>query len=264
MFQTDLFKGKTVFVTGGRSGIGYAIAKQFLTYSAKVIIASRDADKLEIALNDLKEFGDCHAVALNIRSYDHVKEVAEKLKSEFGSIDILINNAGGQFPAHAETISPKGWNAVIDTNLNGTWNATHVFANTFFIPQNSGNIINIIANIVRGFPGMSHTGAARAGIDNLTKSLSVEWVHHNIRLNAIAPGIIDSSGLEQYTPEFRAKMEPSIPMHRFGTVDDIAYLTLFLCSPMANYITGETIYVDGGQSLWGSMWSIPKKEKTAL
>lgn len=258
MFQNNLFQGKTVFVTGGRSGIGYAIAKHFLTYGANVIIASRDKEKSEVALKSLKEIGDCHAVALNIRDYENVREVTEKIKAEFGVIDILINNAGGQFPSPAESISPKGWNAVIDTNLNGTWNMIQAFTNTFFIPQKSGTIITIIANIARGFPGMAHTGAARAGVDNLTKSLSVEWVHHNIRINAIAPGIIDSSGLEQYPPQFRAAMEPSIPMHRLGTVDDIAYLTLFLASSMSGYITGETIYVDGGQSLWGSMWKVPK------
>jgi len=258
MFQSDLFKGKTVFVTGGGSGIGYAIAKQFLQTGARVIIASRDKEKLEKAHSELKSMGDCRALELNIRDYDQVAATAETIKKEFGQIDILINNAGGQFPSPAEKISNKGWNAVIDTNLNGTWNVTQTFANTIFIPQKSGIIINIIANIVRGFPGMAHTGAARAGVDNLTKSLAVEWVHHQIRVNAIAPGIIASSGLDQYTPEFRAAMEPSIPMHRAGTVDDIAYLTLFLASPMANYITGETIYVDGGQSLWGSMWSIPK------
>ena len=261
MYQANLFKRKTVFVKGGRSGIGYVIAKQFLTYGAKVIIASRDSDKMEAAHNNLKEIGDCHAIALNIRSYENVQEVVEKIKSEFGTIDILINNAGGQFPAPTETISPKGWNAVIDINLNGTWNMTHSFANAFCIPQKSGIIINVIANIVREFPGMSlNRCCTRAGIDNLTKSLSLEWVHHNIRLNAIAPGIIDSTGLEQYPPAFRAAMEPSIPMHRFGSVDDIAYLALFLASPMSNYITGETIYVDGGQSLWGSMWTMPKKE----
>ncbi|MCI5055666.1 MAG: SDR family oxidoreductase, partial [Flavobacteriales bacterium] len=206
------------------------------------------------------EYGKVAGKLLNIRDVESVESLAGEIKEEFGNLDILINNAGGQFPSPAEAITPNGWRAVIDTNLNGTWNVTQTMAKHFFFAQQEGAIVNIIANIERGFPGMSHTGAARAGVENLTKSLSVEWVHHGIRINSIAPGIIESSGLEQYPPQFRAAMEPSIPMRRLGKVEDIAYLTLFLTSPMANYITGESIYVDGGQRLWGSMWSIPKQK----
>jgi citronellol/citronellal dehydrogenase len=134
---------------------------------------------------------------------------------------------------------------------------THTFANEFFIPQHHGIVVNIIANIARGFPGMAHTGAARAGVENMTKSLAIEWAPHHLRINAIAPGIILSTGLDQYPPEFLAGIEAKIPMHRLGTVDEVGYLTLFLASPLAKYITGQTVYVDGGQSLWGNIWEIP-------
>ncbi len=257
MFQSDLFRDKKVMVTGGGSGIGKAIAKQFLQYGATVFIGSRKLERLEAAHEELSALGDCRFVELNIRDAEAVAETAKKLKEEVGSIDILINNAGGQFPSPAEAIATKGWNAVIDTNLNGTWNMTQTFANTFFIPQKRGIIVNIIANIFRGFPGMAHTGAARAGVDNLTKSLAVEWAPHRIRINAVAPGIILSTGLDQYPPEFLQGIESKIPMKRLGSTNEVADLTLYLSSPLASYVTGQTVYVDGGQSLWGDIWEVP-------
>ncbi len=125
----------------------------------------------------------------------------------------------------------------------------------FFIPQKQGSILNIIANVFRGFPGMVHTGAARAGVDNFTKTLAVEWSKYHIRVNAVAPGIIASSGLGQYPPELMQGIAEKIPLRRLGTVDEVAYLTLFLLSPMAAFITGETVYLDGGQRLWGDVFT---------
>jgi citronellol/citronellal dehydrogenase len=257
MFANDLFKDKVVLVTGGGSGIGKAISRQFLQYGAKVYIASRKIDRLEKANQELEALGDVTFFELNIRDIESVQAAAKKIKEESGRLDILINNAGGQFPSAAEMISPKGWNAVIDTNLNGTWNMTYTFANEFFIPQKDGVVVNIIANIIRGFPGMAHTGAARAGVDNLTKSLAVEWAPHHIKINSVAPGIIKSTGLDQYPPEFLKGIESRIPMKRLGTIDEVANVALYLSSPLSDYITGQTIYIDGGQSLWGSVWEVP-------
>lgn len=256
MFQADLFKGKMVLVTGGGSGIGFSIAKKFLQLGAQVIISSRKEEKLKAALEQLTRYGTCRYVVCDIRLPEHTEALAEDIKKNEGRLDILINNAGGQFPSPAEAISPKGFAAVVNNNLNGTWNMTHAIANRLFIPQNQGVIVNIIAQIFRGFPGMAHTGAARAGVDNLTKTLAVEWSKYHININAIAPGFIQSSGMEQYPEEFKQGMVQVVPARRLGTVDEVADLALFLSSPNVSYITGETIYIDGGQRLWGDLWKM--------
>lgn len=256
MFQKDLYKGKVALVTGGGSGIGFAIAKQYLELGCKVYIASRKEEKLQKATEELSKFGECGYFICDIRDLETVKEIANKIKSQEGKLDILVNNAGGQFPSLAEDISENGWNAVVNNNLNGTWHMTQNMAKSFFIPQKEGIIVNIIANIYRGFAGMSHTGAARAGVDNLTKSLAVEWSKHNIRINSVAPGIIQSTGLKNYPPELVQGIAKTIPMKRLGTIDEVANLVSFLSCPLASYITGETIYVDGGQRLWGDMFEL--------
>lgn len=254
MFQDKIFEGKTAIVTGGRSGIGYEIARQLLSYGAEVYIASRKEEPLKEAAAALNEFGTCHYFALDIREPEKIDELADYIMEKSGKLDLLVNNAGGQFPSPAEGIARKGWLAVINTNLNGTWFMTQAMANTFFLPQESGSIVNIIVDHYRGFPGMSHTGAARAGVDNLTKSLAVEWANRNVRINAVAPGIIKSSGLENYPPEMVAQVSGTIPVKRLGKVEEVAEAVLFLS--LADYVTGETLYIDGGSRLWGDMWQV--------
>ncbi len=254
MFQKDLFKDKIVLVTGGGSGIGYTIAKHYLELGATVYIASRNQEKIDKAVAELSAFGDVRSAIADIRETEQIEALANKIKADSGRLDILVNNAGGQFPSAAENISYNGFRAVINNNLIGTFYVTQIMAKTFFIPQKDGNIVNIIANIYRGFPGMVHTGAARAGVDNMTKTLAVEWVRFNIRVNAIAPGIIKSSGMDTYPPAILKGIEKSIPNHRMGTTEEVAWPVLFLSSPMASYISGETLYVDAGNRLWGDQW----------
>lgn len=255
MFQSDLFKDQKVLVTGGGSGIGLAIAEKLLRAGAEVFIASRKQEKLAKAAEMLAPLGHFGGYFVcDIRNIEQVQAVAASINEKTGRLDILINNAGGQFPSVAEAISKNGWDAVINNNLNGTWYMTQTMGNTFFIPQKQGIILNVIANVFRGFPGMIHTGAARAGVDNLTKTLAVEWSRFNIRVNAVAPGIILSSGMQNYPPELLRGIEQSVPMKRLGTTDEVAWLSLFLCSPLASYITGETVYIDGGQRLWGDVF----------
>lgn len=256
MFQPQLFKGKTALVTGGGSGIGLEIAKQLLQLGAEVYIASRKQARLEQALLELRPLGTVRAFPLDIREPEQIEHLADLIEAESGRLDILINNAGGQFPGPAEDISPKGWQAVINTNLNGTWFVTSAMAKRFFFKQQDGAVVNIVLNNYRGTPGMAHSGAARAGVSNLTQSLAVEWAPKGIRLNCIAPGIIQSSGLDNYPPELTQNLTRVIPMKRLGSVEEIAWLTLFLASPMSAYMTGDTIYMDGGARLWGDLWQI--------
>lgn len=256
MYKQDLFKDKVVLVTGGRSGIGYAISEQFLKLGARVFIASRKEEKIIPAAEALNKIGPCDYFVCDIRETDQIRAMVAGIQEKAGRLDILINNAGGQFPSPAEKISENGWNTVINNNLNGTWHVTQNMAKTFFIPQKEGIIVNIIANIFRGFPGMVHTGAARAGVDNITKTLAVEWSKYNIRINAVAPGIIQSTGLKNYPPALLEGLAKNIPMQRLGTVEEVGWLTLFLSSPMAAFMTGETIYLDGGHRLWGDVFKL--------
>jgi NAD(P)-dependent dehydrogenase (short-subunit alcohol dehydrogenase family) len=250
--MSQRFEGKTALVTGGRSGIGFAIAKRLLQEGATVIITSRKAEPLQQAAKDLSVFGNCLWHACDIRESDQIAALVEYVRNSTGSIDVLVNNAGGQFPVLAEYLNDKGWNAVLNNNLNGTFYMTRDCANAFFIPQRNGTIVNITASVSRGAPGMVHTGAARAGVENMTKTLALEWSAFNIRVNCVAPGIIDSDGLKTYGEEIRKKMDEaaaSIPMRRLGTPEDIAAAVCFLASEEAAYINGITLPVDGAQHL---------------
>ena len=254
MYSKELFKGEVILVTGGGTGIGYGIAELFIELGGLVIITSRDKLNLEKSSKNLSKNGGCHYKVCDIRKTETVEDLINWINKKFGKLDVLINNAGGQFPAPANVMSQKGWAAVINNNLNGTFNMSHACGNKFFIPQKKGNIVNITANVLRGFPGMAHTGAARAGVENLTKTLGQEWAEYKIRINAIAPGIIATSGLDSY-PEviksFFKKIEKKNLMNRFGTPKDIANAVIFLASPLSSYISGITIPVDGLEHLSG-------------
>lgn len=252
MFERQTFRDKVVLVTGGRSGIGYQIAKHFLQLGAKVAICSRKEAPLREAARTLSEYGEVMHMACDIRKTEEIQALAEAIKQKYARLDVLVNNAGGQFPALAEYINDKGWNAVISNNLNGTFYMTREMANTFFIPQKHGVIVNIVASVQRGFPGMAHTGAARAGVENLTKTLAQEWSDFNIRINCVAPGIVESSGLDTYPPQVQEMFDEAkkaIPLGRFAAVEDVSNAVVFLASPMASYVTGISLYVDGAQHL---------------
>ena len=259
MYQDTLFQNKIVLVTGGRSGIGFGVAKMYLQLGATVVIASRKKDSLAEAAKQLSEFGKCDYCACDIRNTEQIAALAQHIHEGHSRLDVLINNAGGQFPSPAAAITENGWAAVINNNLSGTFYVSQQMANTFFIPRKEGVIVNIIANIFRGFPGMAHTGAARAGVDNLTKTLAQEWAEYNIRINAIAPGIIESSGLDTYPDAMRAFFDQAKQanlMKRFGTIEDIANAVMFYSSPLSSYISGTTLYVDGLDHLAGQGMSL--------
>lgn len=262
IFREHLFKNKVVIVTGGGTGIGKSIARSFGELGAKVVITSRKDEHLSPAEKELKKIGiDCIALKCDIRESEQVEKMVEAVIEHYKKIDVLVNNAGGQFPSPAENISPKGWATVINNNLNGTFNVTVTVANKWMIPIKGGKIINIVANMWRGFPGLAHTGAARAGVTNLTMTLAVEWAKYRIRVNAIAPGTIATSGLKAYPREIVEIQRGVIPLKRFGRPEDVAQIALFLASPAGDYITGTIIPVDGGERLWSSIWQIPDDDE---
>tara|TARA_B100000085_G_scaffold120688_1_gene110008 strand:+ start:4977 stop:5759 length:783 start_codon:yes stop_codon:yes gene_type:complete len=254
VFAENLFKDKSVLITGGGRGIGKEIALSFARLGADVAIASRNKENLEATKKEIKDMGQrCLALPTNIRDIEHVDSMVEHAIDGLGKIDFLINNAGGQFPAKPLDISDNGWRSVVDLNLNGTWNVTnrvgrHMVENEF------GAIVNIvhIYSYNRGSPNFAHSGAARAGVVNLTKSLAYNWAKHNVTINSLAPGTIDTEALHEYNvPEFLDTK--GIPAKRLGEQDEVAALCAFLCSPAARYINGTDIIMDGGNFI-KSMW----------
>ncbi len=259
IFRPDLFAGQVVVVTGGGSGIGRAIAHELAALGAQVVLAARKLERLEVTRAEIAAAHGSASIHLcNIRKEEEISALFDTVLGQYGKIDALVNNAGGQFMSPAEAISTKGWQAVIETNLTGTFMMCREAYNRY-LGQHGGAIINIIADMWRGFPGMAHTGAARAGVENLTKTLAVEWARSGVRVNAVAPGLIEGNGILQYGEEmlpFILAMKQDIPLKRMGTEAECAAAVTFLLSPAAAYITGETIKVDGAYSLWRKNWEI--------
>ncbi|MFK7985086.1 MAG: SDR family oxidoreductase [Sandaracinaceae bacterium] len=258
IFAPGLFRDQVAIITGGGTGIGLAVGHELGSLGAKIAICGRRVEPLEAAVAALREAGiEAHFGTADIRDPESIGAYLEGVEEALGAPDILVNNAGGQFPAPAQHISPKGFEAVVRNNLLGTWNFTHATANRFFIPQKRGRIVNVVAQVARGFPGMAHTGAARAGVINLTKSLAIEWAQHGVRVNAVAPGVIKTSGTKQYPPQLLEDAIKSTLLHRLGHEDEVSHLIVYLASRVADFVTGQTYYIDGGQSLWGDQWPVP-------
>jgi len=260
VFRDDVLADQVCLVTGGGTGIGAAIVRELGRMGAHVAIASRKPEHLEPAARGLSEELGREVLALpcDIRDREAVKAAYERLLAWRGRLDVLVNNGGGQFFAPAETISDKGWDAVVSTNLTGTWNMTRG-AYHAWMGKNGGSILNITMLTHRTFPGMTHSVAARAGVEGMTRNLAVEWASRGIRVNCVAPGLIASSGVHNYPNGvnlFR-EMQRHIPMKRAGRVEDVAWMVAYLASPAGAYITGQTFTIDGGKELWGDWWPIP-------
>jgi citronellol/citronellal dehydrogenase len=267
IFRDHLFEGRVAVVTGGGSGIGLVTARELARLGARIALCGRTPEKLESALATLRADGidDDRLLArpCDIRDAEQVERFVGGVLERFSTIDVLVNNAGGQFPSPAESLRPKGWEAVIRNNLNGTFFMTREVATRAMIPNKRGRIVNVTAMVVRGFPGMSHTGAARAGVENLTKSLAVEWAQHGIRVNAVAPGNnIRSSGTAQYGDELLELARKATPIKRLGAPEEVARVIVLLASDACDFVTGQVWGVDGGQPLWGDIWPIADDPST--
>jgi citronellol/citronellal dehydrogenase len=250
-FAPDLFAGQTALVTGGGSGLGRAIAESLARAGADLLLAARRVERLEVAAKEIHAATGrrVETAFVNIREREAVDALEARARELFPRIDVLVNNAGGQFPQAARDFSQKGWNAVIDTNLNGTWHMTQAFGKRM-LERGGGVITNIIAVVGRGFPGLAHTAAARAGVLELTRTLAYEW-GPAVRLNCVAPGAVETDGFKDtYDPKI-AELFGGIPLARYGTREEVAHAVTFLSSPAASYVTGEVLFVAGGQQGYG-------------
>ncbi|MFV0297283.1 MAG: SDR family oxidoreductase [Hyphomicrobiaceae bacterium] len=255
VYRSDLFKGQVVVVTGAGSGFGLAIATLFARLGADLVITGRNEERVTAAREFLEGFGGrVHHALFNIRDPEADNVFISEVWQVFGRLDVLVNNAGGQFPQAAIDFKPKGWNAVIDNNLNGTWYMMQAAARAWMERTRPGVIVNIVADFWRGMPGIAHTAASRAGVTYVSKSVAVEWAPDNIRINCVAPGCLESTGFAHYSPEGAATYKEANPMKRVGDAWDVAEACVYLAAPSAKFITGEVLTVDGGQQLWGDPW----------
>ena len=256
VFRPDLLAGKRLLVTGGGSGMGKATAILAARLGARVAICGRDSDKLARVQSLIAEASgqEIFARSVNIRDPDAVETFIGEIHNSFGGLDTLVNNAGGQFPQDAIDFSRKGWLAVIDTNLNGSWWMMQEAAKRWRDSGAPGNIINIVANVERGMPQAAHTCAARAGIIYLSKTLATEWAPFDIRVNCIGPGVIETEGFAVYPEEALVRFHKANPMKMRGDAWDVAQKIVYLASPAARFINGELSIIDGGQAQWGVIW----------
>ena len=259
MLPETTFDGRVAIVTGGATGIGFAMASELARLGAKVVLASRNQENLGKAVEQIRSKtgrGDAASFTqLDVRQPEAVEEMAAKVANDHGKIDILINNAAGNFIVKADELTPNGWNAVIGIVLNGTFYCTSAVGKRM-IAAKSGSILNVIANYAwTGAPGVVHSASAKAGVLAMTQTLAVEWARHKIRVNAIAPGPVHTPGAsEKLFPNESVQegIRKTIPLRRFATLEEVAHAATYLLSDYASYVTGEAFVIDGGQWLSGA------------
>ena len=263
IFRPDLFAGRSIVVTGGGSGIGRCTAHELAALGARVALVGRTPEKLDTVRAEIG--GDAATThACDIRDEDKAQETVAAILAAHGRIDGLVNNAGGQYPAPLASITAKGWDAVVRNNLTGGFLMARE-CYTQAMVQHGGAIVNIIADMWHGMPGMGHSGAARAGMLNFTETAACEWAVSGVRVNAVAPGYIATSGLDTYPPEFieQARQLPrKVPLQRFGIDAEVSAAIVFLLSPAASFITGSVIRVDGGVPNARPTWPLPAHDKS--
>ena len=254
IFADNILQGKVAFVTGGGTGITGGIARSFAEHGAKLAITSRNIENLKAMKAEVEAFGgECFAIAADVREFSEVEHAIARTVEHYGKIDIVINGAAGNFLCAADQLSPNGFGTVVDIDTKGTFNVCR--ASFEALKESKGQILNISATLhYLATPMQIHVSAAKAGVDAITRNLSVEWGRHGIRVNGIAPGPIeDTEGMKRLLmPELKEKLVKKIPIGRFGRIADIENAALFLTSDAASYVNGVTLVVDGGAWLLGT------------
>jgi NAD(P)-dependent dehydrogenase (short-subunit alcohol dehydrogenase family) len=260
MLPDNTFNGRVGIITGGATGIGNAIAREVARLGARVVLASRKEENLGTAVEQIRsETGRADAASyhvLDVRDAEAVEAMAAKVEGDFGQIDFLLNNAAGNFIVPADQLSVNGWNSVIGIVLNGTFYCSSAVGKRMIAKKNGGVMLNVIANYAwTGGPGVIHSASAKAGVLAMTRTLAVEWARHKIRVNAIAPGPVDTPGAAQRLfpdPMIMEGIRKTIPLRRFATLEEVANAASYLLSDYASYVTGENFVIDGGQWLSGA------------
>lgn len=261
VYAPDAMAGEVAVISGGAGGIGRATAWLYARMGAEVVITGRKIEKIESLVAALRAAGHkASGGVLNVRDRASVDAFWDKVCEEKGRVDTLVNSAGGQFPQAAIDFSPGGWNAVIETNLTGTWNMMQAAALKWRASGRGGNIINIVVVTSHGLHGVAHTIAARSGVIGLSQAVSVEWAPLGIRINCVAPGSIETDGWNVYSPEARALYPKSNPMMRVGTAWDIAEACAYLGAQSGNFVSGEVLTIDGAGQHWGETWTTGKPD----
>jgi citronellol/citronellal dehydrogenase len=265
VFRPGLFAGQLHWVTGGGSGIGRCVAHELASLGATVIVSGRSIDKLErVRVEIAEDGGRCHVIAFDIRDEEAVKAGVGQVIGQYGPVTGLVNNAGGQFPAPLLAISKKGFDAVVANNLTGGF----LMMRELFVQcmqQHGGAIVNMTADFRNGMPGMGHSGAARAGMSNLTMTAAFEWAHAGVRVNAVAPGWIASSGMDTYGPAMQGiikQLKGAVPLRRMGVEAEVSGVIAFLLSPAAAFVTGVTVQIDGGAPLGSQIFPLGPESKS--
>lgn len=257
VFRPGLFEGRVAWVTGGGSGIGRCCAHELAALGATVVVSGRTAARLDAVVAEIgADGGRAEALPFDIRDEDAVKAAVATVVSRHGRIDALVNNAGGQFPSPLSAISKRGFEAVVSNNLTGGFlMMREAYAQS--MQKHGGAIVNMTADFRNGMPGMGHSGAARAGMANLAMSAAFEWASSGVRVNAVAPGWVASSGMDTYQGAVRAlipKLKAHVPLRRLATEAEVSAAIVFLLSPAAAFITGVTLQIDGGASLGSAVF----------
>jgi citronellol/citronellal dehydrogenase len=256
VFRDGLLEGQVCAVSGAGSGLGRETALELARLGATVVGCGRREEPLaETAELAAGLPGAYDHEALDIRDEDGVERFFDGLLERHGRLDVLVNNAGGQFLSPAEAISPKGFRTVIELNVQGTWLMTHAAATKAFIPQGGGKVLSVTLSPHNGMPGMVHSGAARAAVENMMRTLAVEWARFGVRTCALAAGhFATETFLEKYPEVFVAGFQRSIPIGRGGRPEEMAWLVAYLASPAGDFVSGTTITIDGGRDNWAGQW----------